>query len=211
MTRTKNIYLALLAVLLSPMAANAVVIHDESSDGDILEDGFVFSDGLNEIIGDLIYTEDLFDFDIFDFTLPDSGTLLSVTYSFFDVSLLDATTRLGSNLRIRTPSDLSNSCILNSSSFGEVVDVTSGSGSQFFNSCAGTTGSISAFDFVGGTWGWSHNLGRTETVLGAGGGSWGYSIVFDVDAPVSSVPEPGTLALLGLGLVGMAARRKKKV
>ena len=206
MTRTKSIYLALLAVLLSPMAANAGLIHDESSDGDIDNDSFIFSDGLNEIIGDLIFTEDSTDFDIFDFTLPDAGTLLSVTYSFFDVSLLEGTTILGSNLRIQTPTSSANRCSLNGASFEFAVDVSSGSGSQVFNSCAETTGSISAFDFVGGTWGWSHNIGRAGP-----GGSWGYSLVFDVDAPVSSVPEPGTLALLGLGLVGMAARRKKKV
>ena len=39
-------------------------------------------------------------------------------------------------------------------------------------------------------------------------GSGAYVINFS-DA-VNSVPEPGTLALLGLGLVGIAARRRRK-
>lgn len=33
----------------------------------------------------------------------------------------------------------------------------------------------------------------------------------DFEYGVASVPEPGTLALLGLGLLGMASRRRKKV
>lgn len=37
------------------------------------------------------------------------------------------------------------------------------------------------------------------------------TLVYGDAAAVQSVPEPGTLALLGLGLVGMAARRRKKV
>lgn len=38
----------------------------------------------------------------------------------------------------------------------------------------------------------------------------GYSMTFIVEGPMSSVPEPGTLALLGLGFAGLAWRRRQQ-
>lgn len=46
--------------------------------------------------------------------------------------------------------------------------------------------------------------------LAAGTQLYANQLAFLLDGPTSEVPEPGSLALLGLGLVGLAAMRKRK-
>jgi hypothetical protein len=52
-------------------------------------------------------------------------------------------------------------------------------------------------------------IGNPAAVSGAIGGPIGLVTQFNIGA-ANGVPEPGTLALLGLGLAGLAATRRRK-
>ena len=169
MTRTKGIYLALLAVLLSPMAANADLI------GATVNQGFYFPDSSslhcdngNALVGAGVeYPSGCGGFgpvvtDIFDtyFTVDTGGaSWASGAFNGFLLSIQDGLDFL-------------------SASYG-----------------GGTMGVSSLSIVDGGLWvNFQGQLGGVATI----------------NFTNSAVPEPGTLALLGIGLLGMAAARRKK-
>ena len=188
MTRTKSTYLALLAILLSPMAANADVIFS----GSLIDNSGTSADGTS--------VARLWFLNYVDF----------LTEGRFDENL--DTTSVGTTFTYDSGAD-----------FDGAVEVLTD----------GLLGAIFAyFPISGGTGIFENSLFSAVSLNGEDLGGYVIdslqwtidSYVFDsstemvslqstltVNGTLTTVPEPGTLALLCIGLLGMgAARRRKK-
>ena len=174
MTKTKSIYLALLAILLSPMAANADLILQIER----IDDSTALITGTG-----LLDVDDVLRFSLLGATsLGDSGAdAFTGDLTIGGVGPDNVFTRFGTT------------------NFILVYSASGGGARSAGDAIAGQM--LATLDVE--SWAAVGTAGRiiaegSEVSLGR------YSIV-------SAVPEPGTLALLGIGLFGMGLARRKKV
>lgn len=185
MTRTKSTFLAVLAILLSPMVAQADVIYDETVDGDAASTAGSslvganlgeLAAGANEILGQgRGFLNACCDWDDFIFTIAGNLQVDSITFEIF----APMPGNYGADLYLEN-------VLLSTFAMSDFGPGTFTAFSSSMSLGAGTyridndqVGNVDFFDYR-----WTVN--------------------------VSSVPEPGTLALFGIGLLGMGLSRRRK-
>lgn len=207
MTRTKCTNLTLLAILLSATAANADLI-PLASNSVIIDNAPFYSVGVEDGIGGG------------NFAL-NHPTFIDIPYAIFDMGALTSASsatlgwNFGSLFGGSGPASISlfvgndaDGVITTSDRFmGTLVATNSFSGGEIVN--YDVTSLLNSSLLSG-----QFFAARLEATVAPGSLNSYYGGQFaapTLDVTTSTVPEPGTLALLGIGLLGMgAARRRKK-
>lgn len=195
MIRTKSIYLALLAVLLSPIAANAdiiMTITDDGTDLTMIATGTYDNSGLSAI----------------------GSTSLGIN-AIVGPQQCCYGWETGVGTSVNYAASYSGSLTGTSNTFPTSADVITGSNPFFFWHSANRIAFQSSAPLIGSvdesaTW-----YGVTLASLGMVAGesitvSWGNNTGIIQTFAAQSVPEPGTLALLGIGLFGMGLARRRR-
>lgn len=228
MLQTKFISVMCAALLgLTTLSAHAVLITNETGDaGNTIPTAQILADGTTSVFGEIATNQDT---DLFRFTLAAAET--------FTIEVLEIDAALDMNLLLfnslgqglAADDDNSSGCtqVTAVGGFDSCLTLMLAAGDYFFGIGDNNIGAFATFaDFLAGSDFIDNDseilaTPTTET-LGLIGPEFGPTIVSGdvgryrvnfsqaVVGPVAAVPEPTTLALMGLGLAGLGYRRKRK-